>query len=161
VTKIGITYHSSVIFVEDIEVAKEFYKNLLQQEIDFDFGKNVTFKSGITIWELRENHVITKNLDVKNNKSHRFELYFECDDLERVLKQLESNNVSLLHPIHEEPWGQRTMRFFDPDNHLVEVGESLHTFVKRFSDQGLSIEEINNKTGISKKDIQRILKNKA
>jgi len=26
-----------------------------------------------------------------------------------------------------EPWGQRVIRFYDPDMHIVEVGESLES----------------------------------
>lgn len=34
-------------------------------------------------------------------------------------------DMKLLHDLHDEPWGQRTIRFFDPDDHLIEAGESL------------------------------------
>ena len=29
----------------------------------------------------------------------------------------------LVHPIRMEPWGQRVFRIFDPDKHVVELGE--------------------------------------
>ena len=43
-----------VIFVKDIERSEYFYCDLLGQEVEFDFGKNVTFKSGISLWEQRK-----------------------------------------------------------------------------------------------------------
>ncbi len=33
------------------------------------------------------------------------------------------------------------MRFYDPDKHIIEVGESMAVVAKRFLDQGLSVEE--------------------
>ena len=33
------------------------------------------------------------------------------------------------------------MRFYDPDMHVIEVGENIKMVVKRFIQSGLSIEE--------------------
>ncbi|RKX68718.1 hypothetical protein DRP43_05215, partial [candidate division TA06 bacterium] len=46
---------------------------------------------------------------------------------------IKSKNIEFLHEIHEEPWGQRTIRFFDPDNHLIEIGEPLPIFIKNMN----------------------------
>ena len=42
----------------------------------------------------------------------------------------------------EHSWGQRVVRFYDPDNHIVEVGENIIMVVRRFLNSGLSIEDI-------------------
>jgi len=42
---------SIALFVRDINISKNFYINILQQQIDLDFGKNVVFKAGFAIWE--------------------------------------------------------------------------------------------------------------
>ena len=36
-----LNFHSTVLFVKDIEVSKQFYCNILSQEIDSDFGNNI------------------------------------------------------------------------------------------------------------------------
>lgn len=46
----------------------------------------------------------------------------------------------------EYPWGQRVIRFYDPDMHIIEVGEPMENVVKRFIDQGLSVEETSKRT---------------
>ena len=51
-------FHSSVIFVNDIEKSKDFYVRLLNQEIEHDFGKNVILKNGLSLWEINPEHVI-------------------------------------------------------------------------------------------------------
>ena len=111
-------FHSSVIFVNDIEKSKDFYIRLLNQKIEHDFGKNVIFNGGLTIWEIQQDHIISQQLETKN-KSNKFELYFEDELIDKAKELLLKENVEFLHDIHEEPWGQRTIRFFDPDKHLL------------------------------------------
>jgi catechol 2,3-dioxygenase-like lactoylglutathione lyase family enzyme/ribosomal protein S18 acetylase RimI-like enzyme len=151
---------SAVLFVKDIDMSKAFYISVLQQSIDKDFGKNVLFKSGFVIWEIRDNHVIPQllGLDKIYDKSvNRCELYFETDDLSQVFQNLKSKNVNFVHEIHEEIWGQKTIRFFDPDNHLIEIGESMVHFVLGFHNQGLTMEQISERTYIPVDEIRRLI----
>lgn len=41
----------------------------------------------------------------------------------------------------DQPWGQRVIRFYDPDGHIVGLGESMRCVVVRFLRQGMSVEE--------------------
>ena len=50
--------------------------------------------------------------------------------------------ISYVHPVHQQPWGQRAMRFYDPDGHIIEVGETMPSVVRRFLAQGLTLEEV-------------------
>jgi hypothetical protein len=54
--------------------------------------------------------------------------------------------------------GQRTIRFFDPDKNLVEIGETLPVFIKRLKNKGLSVHEINKKTGVPADKIKKLIK---
>ncbi len=152
-------FHSSVIFVKDIKKSKDFYIRLLNQEIEHDFGENVILKGGLTIWEIRPEHVISKQLETDNN-SNRFELYFETELIDETYKKLKSEKVEFLHEIHEEPWGQRTIRLFDCDKHLVEIGEPMETFVKNMNEKGLSSNQITEKSGIPIETVNNILRNR-
>ncbi len=150
---------ATALFVKDIEISKRFYTDVLGLKIDMDFGKNVIFKNGFAIWEIRKNHIIPTELGldkISDASVNRFELYFETENISRVLSILKNNNVRFLHEIHEESWGQQTIRFFDPDNHLVEIGESMKQFVGRFYDQGLSFGEISNRTGVPVEEVSRL-----
>jgi catechol 2,3-dioxygenase-like lactoylglutathione lyase family enzyme len=140
-------FHSTVIFVKEISRSKDFYMRFLEFSIEHDFGKNVILSNGLTIWEIQDSHIISKELETKDD-SNRFELYFESEELEKIVILLEKNGTIFLHKIHEEPWGQKTIRFFDPDNHLIEIGEPLEVFVNNMSREGLSVKEINEKSGI-------------
>ena len=56
--------------------------------------------------------------------------------------------IRYVHPLKEHAWGQRVIRFFDPDDHIIEVGEKLSAVAKRFSLSGMSIEDIAKRMGI-------------
>jgi len=151
---------STALFVKDIESSKRFYVDILGMTIDLDFGKNVIFKNGFAIWEIQQNHVIPKSLgleNITNSNFNRFEIYFETEDLVSVLEILKREKVLFLHEIHEEPWGQNTIRFFDPDNHLIEIGESMKQFVSRFYNQGLSVEQVSKKTSVPIDEVKRLI----
>ncbi len=149
-------FHSPVMIVKDIEKSKQFYIDVLEQSIEHDFGKNIIFDSGFAIWEPAPDHVIPKHLQTTAT-ANQFELYFEDENIDRVYAKLQKADVEFLHGIHEEPWGQRTIRFFDPDHHLIEVGEPLHTFVRNMYDSGLSAEAISKKSGISLDTVKILL----
>ena len=42
----------------------------------------------------------------------------------------------------EHRWGQRVVRLYDPDRHIIEVGENMKSVCRRFRDQGMTPEQI-------------------
>lgn len=154
-----IQFHSSVLFVRDIEGSKRFYVDMLGCQIRDDFGTNVTLTCGISLWQIAGEHLIPTTLGKESvfGKANRQELYFESDTPYTLEEKLLESDTTFLHRLHEESWGQQTIRFFDPDGHLIEVGEPLQVFLQRFYDQGLSIEAIEKKTSVPAREIRRIL----
>lgn len=147
---------SPALFVKDIERSKEFYVNQLGFAVECDFGTNIILKGGFALWQVKEDHLIPQTLGVANTLNravNRFELYFETENLQEVYQTVKDAGVDFLHEVHEEEWGQHTIRFFDPDRHLIEVGESLKQLVKRLHGSGLSAEEVSAKTGIAKDEV--------
>lgn len=145
-----LKFHSTVIITKDFDKMKVFYQEILQQEIEVDFGSCVGFKNGISLWKLSEEYIIAKKLgkiyDASGNKN--LEICFETDDFEEVVSNLVKHNLKYLHETIEERWGQKTIRFYDPENNLVEIGETIPCFVKRFRNQGMSAEEVSKKTSV-------------
>ena len=153
----AMKFHSPVIFVKDIEKSQDFYIRILNQEIEHDFGKNVILKSGLALWEINEKHIISQELETKV-QSNKFELYFETEQIDETYNKLKGENIEFLHDINEEPWGQKTIRFFDPDKHLIEIGENLETFVKNMKKDGLTSGQIVEKSGIPIETVIELLK---
>lgn len=157
-----IKFHSPVLISQDIQTLKNFYEEVLKQEVQFDFGSCFIFKCGLSIWALEPDYTITKNLGYSYHEggNKNLELSFETDDFEEVVQSLHKSNVKLLHDVTEENWGQLTIRLYDPENNLIEIGESMPSFVKRFANDGLSPEEIAQKTSIPLETVKEYLKSK-
>lgn len=69
------------------------------------------------------------------------ELYFEEEDMDDFCNHLKSFDISYVHDLFEHRWDQRVVRFYDPDKHIIEVGELLDAVVLPLIGQGLSAEE--------------------
>lgn len=134
--------------VKDIQISRAFYQEVLQQKIKFDFGENIVFEGDFALQEA--NHFAAMvQIPVQRIKteSHNAELYFEQDDMETFTEHLKTfDDIVHLHPLVEHSWGQRVLRFYDPDSHIVEVGESMETVIRRLASMGLSIDEVAAKT---------------
>jgi catechol 2,3-dioxygenase-like lactoylglutathione lyase family enzyme len=147
---------STVLFVANISLSKEFYQNMLQQEIEFDFGTNIAFKSGLSLWQLLPSHPIGQALTTDTTKNN-IELYFEHESIAELNQKLKQQGVKFLHNVHEEEWGQYTIRFFDPDNHLIEVGEPMDFFIQRLHSQGMSPNAVSAKSHIPIQTVLQML----
>jgi len=157
-----IKFHSTVIMTEEFGLMKSFYQNILQQKIEFDFGNCIGFKNGLSLWKLKEEYPIAKKLGRTFDKSgnNNLEICFETDDFELVVENLKKHQLKYLHKVIEELWGQHTIRFYDPENNLVEIGETIPCFVKRFRNQGMSAEEISKKTSVPIEMVSEICQEK-
>lgn len=76
------------------------------------------------------------------HQSHNMELYFEVDDFDAFTEKLRGHlDVELVHPPMTHAWQQRVVRLYDPDWHMIEVGESMEHIALRLLDEGRSVEE--------------------
>jgi len=153
-----VNYICALITVDDVKKSKEFYENVLNQEIDMDHGENVSFKGGFAIHDREHFKMIIKKEIHANKQNNLMELYFESDDLDNIQSKLESLNSVFLHKIRELPWGQRVMRFYDLDNYIVEIGEPMDFVIRRFASQGLSPKEISEKSSMPLEVVKIVLK---
>ena len=144
----NIKFHSSVLFVINIEVSKQFYCDILTQEVDTDFGNSISLKNGLSLWQISDWHFLNKDFYNKNNVNKALELYFETEDIYQTVDIINSKSIPKHHDLIEESWGQKTIRIYDPDNNLIEIGEKLESFIKRMYNEGLNIEQINKKSGV-------------
>ena len=136
-------YMSTLISVKDMEKAKQFYHDILGLDVILDFGANVTLTGGIALQTFDTWKGFIKKQDEEIIfGSNAYELYFEEDEMDSFSKKLSSaNNIEYIHPLLEYPWGQRVIRFYDLDKHIIEVGENMVVVVKRFIDSGLSVDQ--------------------
>lgn len=139
-------YICALITVSDIHKSRFFYENILKQEVETDFGENIGFKGGFAIHlETHFESLINKKIVQGQNN---FELYFEDDDLESIVETLKNNSVEFVHELREQPWKQQVVRFYDPDKHVIEIGESMKHLVSRLKNSGLDAQNIANTTSL-------------
>lgn len=152
-----------VLFVKDASKSRDFYAGLLGLTIVADFGGlNIIFKEGLAVWQIMDGNMITEKLgrsNIENSQNtSRFEIVLETDNIDVVNKKLKENNVKLLHEINTEVWGQRTIRFYDPDGHLIEVGEAIPVFLKKiYEEEGKNVEATAKRTYMPEDAIRHIL----
>lgn len=129
-----------MLVVEDIEKAAAFYKKVLGLRVIMDFGANKTLTGGLCLQtaETWKDFIGTEELAFGGNN---FEIYFEEDDFDGFAEKLREHEIEYVHPVREHRWGQRVVRFYDPDRHIIEVGENMKTVCKRFLDSGMTPEE--------------------
>lgn len=157
--KMEVKYVCPLISVRNVNKSREFYENVLKQEVEIDHGENVAFKGGFAIHDVEHFQSLTGvSMFEKSFNKDFMELYFEVDDINKLEEKLKSLNVKFVHKIREQPWGQRVMRFYDPDNYIIEIGEPLELVIKRFRDMGLSFEEISTKSSMPIEFVKMILK---
>jgi len=137
----------NILFVvNDIEISKIFYKELFGLAVISDFGENVILTDGLvlqekTLWK----KFIDKEVVSAGNDA---ELYFEENNIDGFLEKLEKSNypIEYLNRCIEHDWGQRVIRLYDPDKHIIEVGESLEYVARRYLKTGMTVEQVATKT---------------
>ncbi len=153
-------FRSVVLFVKDMAASRRFYEQLLGQKVDLDFGVNVGYVGGLALWDIRAvSDVVFHHAPEGETRLGRdnLEVYFEIDDLEAAQKFFQAEGVALVHPLAEQPWGQRTLRVYDPDGHIVELGEPMQVTVRRLAASGLSKEAIQQRTGMPMPFVEQTL----
>jgi len=151
-----------LVVVDDMARSRHFYEQLLGQKVKFDFGEDVSFEGNFTI-HLKSHFQALLGGAAQypvTQKAHNGELYFEAleaDEVESIYQRLKRAEVEFIHGIREEPWGQRVMRLYDPDGHVVEIGEAMEAAIGRFYRQGLPAERICEKTGMPREFVEQAI----
>ena len=73
---------------------------------------------------------------------------------ERIKRNL---GIELVHPVKEHSWGQRAVRFYDPDGHIIEVGENITAVARRFENTGMTVKEIATRMDVREEYVQEWL----
>ena len=151
-------YQGVCIAVKDVKLARKFYEDLFGLEVFQDYGINISFSCGISLQQEFDMIIgIPKETIVP--KPHNMELYFEEDNFDSFVKKLNSyKGIKLLSDgAKEAPWGQRSIRFYDLDGHIIEVGENMKAVIKRFQKSGMTLEEVSKRMQVSVSDLEKLL----
>lgn len=133
-----------LLVVSDMKRTRAFYETVMDQKVVMDLGGHISFDNGLGLQQDYEGLVgVPLN---KYDKPDNFQIYFEVDEPKELDAREDKirtfGDIEFLHGIKTYPWKQRGMRFYDPDNCIVEVAESMEAVAKRLLAEGLSAEEV-------------------
>lgn len=138
-------YGGTLIVVKDMAKSRNFYENIMEQKVLMDLGEHISFENGLSL-QTNYEAIVGKSLPLKP-EANNFQLYFEVENIKDWEKKLDkTEGVVFIHHVKEYPWGQQSMRFYDPDKYIAEVSESMESVIKRCLNQGLTPEEISKRT---------------
>ena len=111
-----------LIVVKDIETSKRFYQDLFGLDTLLDSDGNLILTEGLVLQDEKLwKDCIGKEVISHNNSC---ELYFEETNIEAFIEKLENlyPSVQYANRLMTHSWGQKVVRFYDPDGNLIEVG---------------------------------------
>ncbi len=115
-------YKGTLLVVKDCNAALKFYSDLFGFQLIKDNDGNMELSGGLYLQEAKYwETFIEKNILPKGNCS---ELYFEEADIDCFIRKLEKlyPDIEYVNRLKTHSWGQRVVRFYDPDGNLIEVG---------------------------------------
>ena len=114
-----------LIVVKDIERSKEFYHKLFGLEPILDNDGNMILTEGLVL----QDESIWKKFTWQDviPENNACELYFEEKNIDAFVEKLENYypSVKYVNRLMTHAWGQKVVRFYDPDGNLIEVGTPM------------------------------------
>jgi catechol 2,3-dioxygenase-like lactoylglutathione lyase family enzyme len=148
---------SSILVVADIPRSRTLYEDLLGLRVIADFGiYNVGFEGGLSLYGKAFFEELIGG-QVNSGKHNTVAVYFEFDQLEPLEARIAASGFEFVHPIREQPWKQRNFRFYDYDQHLLEIAEKMDAVIARLLREGNAVEEIARLTGMPLAEIQALI----
>ena len=115
-----------LIVVNDIERSIKFYREIFGLQVVLDQDGNVIMTEGLVLQDAKIwRKFLEKDLQPRNNMT---ELYFEERDIEGFVDRLDNSGfeIEYVNKLMQHSWGQKVVRFYDPDGNLIEVGTPVN-----------------------------------
>ncbi|MBQ3394248.1 MAG: VOC family protein [Oscillospiraceae bacterium] len=116
---------NTLIVVNDIERSKKYYHDLFGLEVVLDNDGNMILTEGLVLQDVKIwKEFLGRDIISYHNAG---ELYFEERDIEAFIQKLEKQypDTVYVNRLMTHSWGQKVVRFYDPDGNLIEVGTPM------------------------------------
>ena len=113
---------NTLIVVRDMERARRFYQELFGLSL---FQDNMILSEGVVLQDaVPRSAFFGRQIYPQSNSC---ELFFEESELDPFVQKLEQlyPDVNYVNRMMTHSWGQRVVRFYDPDGNLIEVGTPM------------------------------------
>ncbi len=115
------------LFVEDLNAAKQFYRDVFGLPLAFEDDDSAVFKFKNTLINLLKTtagrELIEPAVVATRESGSRMQFTIEVDDVDAMCAELTSRGVQLLNGPIDRPWGVRTASFKDPGGHIWEIAK--------------------------------------
>jgi catechol 2,3-dioxygenase-like lactoylglutathione lyase family enzyme len=113
------------LFVEDMEAAKQFYREVFGLPVTFEEDNSAVFDFGNTIINLLDVSeapgLIEPAVVARHEAGSRVQFTIQVDDVDAMCAELATRGAELLNGPMDRPWGIRTASFRDPGGHIWEI----------------------------------------
>ena len=113
------------LFVEDLEAAKRFYREVFALPVAFEDDSSTVFRFGETLVNLLKTSeapgLVEPATVATRDTGVRFQFTLGVDDVDAMCEELKERGVELLNGPMDRPWGIRTASFRDPGGHIWEI----------------------------------------
>lgn len=152
-------YKCTMLVVKDMEKTKTFYTSLLGLAVVGDMGGvNVAFSGGLAAQTEESWAQFTATEQGRfQYGGHDMELYFETACFDDFVARAKAAGAEIVSET-VMPYGQKVIRIYDPDKHIVEVGEDMGVMVRRMAGEGLTKEQISQRTYLPPEAIEHFMK---
>ncbi len=117
------------LFVEDLERAKGFYRDVFGLPVTYEDQNSAFFRfhnMGVNLLAASAARELVEPAAVGNREAgSRLVLTIGVDDVDAVCAELAAAGVALLNGPMNRPWGVRTASFTDPGGHIWEIAQDL------------------------------------
>jgi catechol 2,3-dioxygenase-like lactoylglutathione lyase family enzyme len=115
------------LFVEDLEAAKQFYRDAFNLPVTYEDDASTVFDFGNTIINLLKTTAAAELIAPAEvghrDAGSRLQLTITVEDVDATCAELVNRGVVLLNGPMNRPWGIRTACFRDPGGHIWEIAK--------------------------------------
>ena len=113
------------LFVEDLDAARTFYRDVFGLAVYFEDDVSAVFKFGTTLINLLTVSAAAELINpapvATRASGHRFQFTLDVEDVDATYAELSARGVTFLTAPIDRPWGIRTASFQDPGGHIWEI----------------------------------------
>lgn len=115
------------LFVEDLDAAKSFYREVFGLPLHFEDPHSAVFKFGDTLINLLVESAVPELVSpaafAPGTAGSRVVFTLTVDDVDAMCGELIGRGVQLLNGPMNRPWGIRTASFLDPNGYIWEIAK--------------------------------------
>ena len=119
--------YAITLFVEDLEIAKQFYGKVFGLPVVFEDDNSSVFKFGDTLINLLKTTAAGELIEpatvASREAGSRLVFTIGVDDVDAMCAELTARGVKLLNGPMDRPWGVRAASFIDPGGHIWEIAK--------------------------------------